>query len=95
MAFKLTKDSITPSLSKKMKELEKLPQQAFVFFQAQTPVRSGNARSRTKLNRDVIVAGYGYARKLDNGYSAQAPDGMSKPTRGYIQKEADAILKRK
>ena len=95
MAYKLTKDQITPSLEKKLKALDKLPQQAFVFFQAHTPVRSGNARSKTKLNKDVIVAGYGYARKLDDGYSAQAPDGMSRPTKAYIQKEADAILKRK
>jgi hypothetical protein len=95
MALKLTRDQISPSLEKKIKGLEKLPRDAFTFFQAHTPVRTGNARSRTKLSQQTIVAGYSYAQALDKGASPQAPDGMSKPTRAYIQKQADALLKRK
>lgn len=95
MAIKKTKDSITPSLSLKAKALKGIPENAFTFFQQHTPVRTGNARSKTKLNKDVIVAGYSYAQKLDQGASKQAPDGMSKPTLAYIKKEADAVLKRK
>ena len=95
MAFKSTRDLITPSLEKKIKGLENLPKNAYTFFQAHTPIRTGNARSKTKLNKDVIVAGYSYAQALDKGASPQAPDGMSKPTLAYIQKEADALLKRK
>lgn len=93
--FKLTKDSLTPSLEKKIKSLSKIPDQALTFFQSHTPVRSGNARSRTVLKNETIVAAYPYAKKLDQGASAQAPDGMSKPTRDYIQKTVDGILKRK
>ena len=65
------------------------------FFKAHTPIRTGNARSRTVIKNDTIVAAYPYAQRLDNGYSSQAPDGMSRPTEAYIKKRLDAILKRK
>lgn len=95
MAFILTKDSITPSLNQKLKKLETVSKQAYTFFKEHTPIKSGNARSKTRLDGDLITAGYAYARRLDNGASSQAPDGMSKPTRAFIQKTADGILKRK
>jgi hypothetical protein len=50
-----------------------------------TPVDTGNARNNTKLSGDKILAQYPYARRLNDGYSKQAPDGMSKPTDDYIK----------
>ena len=50
-----------------------------------TPVDSGNARRNTKLSNDSILAQYPYAVRLDQGYSKQAPDGMSKPTDDYMK----------
>jgi hypothetical protein len=51
-----------------------------------TPIDTGNARNNTKLSKDSILAQYPYAQRLNQGYSKQAPDGMSKPTDDYIKK---------
>lgn len=96
MNFKITiDDKITPSTQAKQKQLAKIPGDAYIFFKAHTPIRTGNARSRTFLKKDTIVGAYPYAQRLDDGYSSQAPDGMSRPTEAYIKKRLDAILKRK
>lgn len=89
------KDQITKDLNKKIKQLDKVPKDAFTFFVAHTPIRSGNARARTTLNKDIIHAGYAYAKRLDDGYSPQAPDGMTKPTEAFIQRTVDKIIKGK
>jgi hypothetical protein len=39
----------------------------------------GNARRKTTLKNDTIHANYAYATRLDNGWSKQSPNGMSKP----------------
>jgi hypothetical protein len=89
------KNTITKDLQKKAAALAKVPQQAFTFFKAHTPIDTGNARSRTSLNKDTIHAAYPYAQRLDQGYSRQAPDGMSKPTEAYVQKTVDQIIRKK
>lgn len=94
--FKITiDDKITPDTKARQKQLAKVPGDAYVFFKAHTPIRTGNARAHTYLKKDTIVGAYPYAQRLDDGYSRQAPDGMSKPTEAYIKKRLDAILKRK
>ena len=94
VTFKVKNDRITPDLNKKIKATQAVPQQAFVFFRDTTPKRSGNARAHTDLTRsDVIVANYPYATRLDNGYSRQAPRGMSKPTKDYIKRLFNKIFR--
>jgi hypothetical protein len=79
------------SIVKKLDELskalapEQLAREAYNYFRSVTPVRSGNARSRTYLRNDEIRADYAYATKLDEGSSRQAPNGMSAPTTKFIQ----------
>ena len=58
-------------------------------------MRSGNARRKTRLSGNKIIAGYNYAQKLDEGYSRQAPDGMTKPTEEFIKKRMTQIIKGK
>ena len=58
-----------------------------------TPRDSGNARRNTKLSGNTILAQYPYAGRLDDGYSSQAPDGMSNPTAEYISKYIDKYSK--
>lgn len=50
------------------------------YFKSITPKASGNARSKTSTKQNVIRAEYAYAARLDEGYSRQAPQGMSDPT---------------
>ena len=89
------KNNITTSLNKKIAQLDAVPAQAFTFFKAHTPIRTGNARRRTVFKKDTIIAAYPYAQQLDDGRSRQAPDGMSRPTEAFIQKTTDKIMKRK
>jgi len=94
--FKITiDDKITPNTLAKQKLLVQVPLQAYTFFKAHTPIRSGRARRNTFLNKDTIVGAYPYAQRLDDGYSKQAPDGMSKPTEAYIKRRLDSILGKK
>jgi hypothetical protein len=61
----------------------------FPVFYRNTPVKTGYARNHTQKINDEISANYPYARRLDNGWSKQSPNGMVKPTiaaiRAYIK----------
>lgn len=52
--------------------------------------KPGNARRNTELKGNEIQANYPYALRLENGYSSQAPQGMTEPTlekiREYVYK---------
>ena len=69
---------------RRMKKLSGLPsyliKDALKITKENTPVRSGNARSKTIIQGDKIVSNYGYAGKLNEGYSKQAPNGFTEPT---------------
>ena len=47
-----------------------------------TPIRSGNARNKTRFNssKNQIKSGYPYAGRLNEGWSRQAPEGFTKPS---------------
>ena len=95
ISLKIGTDKITTNVKKKIAQLDKVPVQAYTFFKAHTPIKTGNARRSTVLKKDTIVAAYPYAQPLDDGRSRQAPDGMTKPTEAFIQKTTDQIMKRK
>ena len=73
------------------RQLAKLPQEAFNYFKASTPIDKGNARRNTKLNGSTIEANYAYAERLDDGHSKQAPKGMVEPTERFIKKRVKEI----
>ena len=86
------------------KELKKVPQEAYDFFVKATPIKTGNARRKTKLKNGVIQADYAYAEVLDKGRhmttrgargSDQAPEGMTKPTEKFIQDRVNKIFRGK
>jgi hypothetical protein len=62
-----------------------LAREAYDYFKDITPIRKGNARRSTRLQGDEIQADYAYAQRLDDGYSPQAPRGMTAPTEKFIQ----------
>lgn len=74
-------------LNKIKKDLDDrvLAKVGYDFFVQTTPIRSGNARDRTNLKNNVITANYPYAQRLDEGYSRQAPKGMTEPTLKHVQ----------
>lgn len=94
-------------LSKKLQQLADVPddvmKSAYDVFKKTTPVKSGNARRRTRLSDSEIQADYAYAAVLDGGRrrengrevgSTQAPKGMSEPTIAAIRKKIDAEVKK-
>jgi hypothetical protein len=52
--------------------------------------KPGNARRKTVLKNNEVQANYPYAQRLNEGYSSQAPNGMTEPTvesiRDYVYK---------
>lgn len=99
---------ISDKLNNTLKVLNsnKLTQVAGQEFINKTPVRTGNARSKTVVQGNQIVTNYGYAEVLDAGRgfrdgqmrgSEQAPQGMTKPAidalRSYVYATSGIILK--
>jgi hypothetical protein len=86
--------AIAAQLAKHERELAKLPREAYEFFKEITPRKTGNARRKTKLrNKAIIDADYPYAKRLDEGWSPKAPQGMSRPTIKHIGKKVRTIFK--
>jgi hypothetical protein len=94
MTVKITKNLVTSSLQRIRQQIQDLPQQAFATWVANTPVRSGNARRKTRLRGDTINANYNYAVPLDQGSSKQSRNGMSQPTEKFIAKQLKKILRK-
>ena len=95
MSVTLTVNTMTNSLKRIQKKLKQVPKEAYQEFVDETPIRTGNARRRTRLQGKTINANYPYAKRLDEGYSQQAPEGMTKPTEDFIKQRVAAILKGK
>lgn len=85
-------DQITKDLDKIQKDLDQLPAKAHKEFVALTPIDTGHARRRTRLQGDVIAADYAYAQRLDQGWSKQAPQGMTKPWERWYQRQLNKIF---
>ena len=89
------KNAVTGQLKKIQKKLAMVPKEAYTEFVSETPIRSGNARRNTRLEKNKIKAQYPYAKRLDDGYSKQSPQGMTEPTVDFIKKRVAQILKGK
>lgn len=79
-------------LDRRMQEvnrfLEELPRSMSEQFTQLTPIDTGNARNKTKLTGNRITADYAYAKRLEkDGWSKQAPEGMSTPTIDWVRSE--------
>jgi hypothetical protein len=95
MSVTLNVNSLKNTIKTIQKKLNNLPKEAYTEFVKDTPIRTGNARRKTKLNGTQINANYPYAQRLDDGYSPQSPDGMTKPTLDFIKKRVNQIMKGK
>ena len=92
MRLRQKTNRIAPTLTRKQRKLNRVPNEAHDYFKSITPIDTGNARRRTRLQGEKIKANYPYATPLDNGYSKQAPNGMSEPTIDFIQDLVKGIL---
>ena len=84
--------------NKMFDNMEDLPKDAmsdaYPFLKKSTPKRSGNARSKTKLRDNKIHSRYGYAGRLDDGWSKQAPKGFTDPTIDQLDVIVNRLTKR-
>jgi hypothetical protein len=87
-------DKITGDIARIKRQLAAVPKQAHQEFVALTPIRSGNARRNTSLQGDTIRANYPYAQRLDEGYSRQAPKGITLPWEQWFRKRIKQIMGR-
>lgn len=94
MSIKKTNDRMSSSLTNIQRQLPRIIQQSYKFFVNVTPKDSGNARRKTKLKGDTIEARYAYARRLDEGYSKQAPKGMVAPTMKFFERLLRRIMRK-
>jgi hypothetical protein len=88
-----TTNNINRRLDKMKRDIANLPKEAHKVVLENTPIRSGNARRKTVRKGESIVANYPYAVRLDEGWSKQSPDGMTKPTQEFIAKRLEQIAK--
>jgi len=87
-------DKLTPSLKRIQQQLATVPAEAYKYWESKTPVQSGRARRSTRLKDDTIVAAYPYATRLNEGYSKQAPQGMSEPTDKFVAALTKRIMRK-
>lgn len=74
-------------MTKLKKNVEDLSKGAYEVFVENTPENTGNAKRKTRLAGDKIIADYDYSQKLDEGYSRKKPQGMTEPTEKWIEQE--------
>ena len=92
MAMQFDMSQVSKLFDQAEKVAKTLPKEAYDYFVDSTPIRSGNARRSTRLRGNTIDANYAYAERLDDGYSRQAPKGMSGPTEKFLQKRIDNLI---
>lgn len=74
-------------MTKLKKNVEGLSKGAYEVFVENTPENTGNAKRKTRLAGDKIIADYDYSQKLDEGFSRKKPKGMTEPTEQWIEQE--------
>ena len=95
MKFKVDSSQVDGLLNNLKTMPEAVMKQTYNVYRNNTPIRSGNAKNRTKLeNKLTIGARYPYAGRLDEGWSKQAPKGMTEPTLKEIDKLVGNFVKR-
>jgi hypothetical protein len=92
MAMQFNMSAVSKMFDEAEKVAKTLPKETYDYFVDSTPIRTGNARRSTKLRGDIIDANYAYAERLDNGYSRQAPKGMSGPTEKFLEKRINDLI---
>ena len=95
--FKVDDKDFTDKINKLIKYTEDtLPKKLLKEFKRLTPIDSGNARRKTKLqkkkDKNIIDANYPYARVLDEGMFPNPPKkGTGKTHKGYSTQALDGM----
>ena len=83
---------------KRMQELVEFPdilvEELLPIVKKETPIRSGNARRKTKQQRNQIKSDYPYAGRLNDGWSKQAPKGFIEPSLKQLDRVVEKQLRK-
>ena len=93
ITFKLDTVGLKRKLARCQTAVDSARRDALDYFVSITPYKSGNARKKTRLQKETIVGDYPYAQRLDEGYSKQRPGGMTEPTGKYWEQRIKQLLK--
>ena len=95
VSINLDNSKLNARLSKQQDQLVKLSKDSLEKFKSLTPIKTGNARSKTRLesNNSKIVGDYPYAGKLDKGWSKQAPNGIISPFTAWFKQQLKKVGK--
>jgi hypothetical protein len=89
-------NQIGPNLTRKSRLLDDVPKDAYNEFKNVTPKLTGNAKQKTDFKEKAfggsIEGNYPYVNRLNEGYSRQAPEGMTDPTIDSIRANIRNIL---
>jgi hypothetical protein len=94
MPVRMTTNKISSSLGRIVVKLNTLPAEGYKKWVSVTPIDTGNARRRTRLQGSKIKADYNYAVPLDQGHSKQAPRGMWEPTKQHLDSLVRRIMRK-
>ena len=94
MALNFNMTEVSKMFEQAEKVAKTLPKEAYDYFVDSTPIRTGNARNKTRLRGSTIDANYAYAERLDEGYSRQSPKGMTGPTEKFLEKRINDLIGR-
>jgi hypothetical protein len=86
-------NNISPRLRRIESQFPAIKKHGYEEFRKVTPKRTGNAKNSTTLRGDEIQGNYAYANRLNEGYSRQAPKGMTDPTIDSVQKYVRRIVR--
>tara|TARA_R110002050_G_scaffold66093_3_gene142667 strand:- start:47 stop:340 length:294 start_codon:yes stop_codon:yes gene_type:complete len=88
-------DSELKALFNDLRDMPELVmKETFPYYKSQTPIRSGNARNKTKRKGLTIKSDYGYAGPLDDGWSKQSPKGFTDPSIDKLEGFVENYIKR-
>jgi hypothetical protein len=74
--------------------LRRLPNEFLDVVKKNTPIDSGNARRNTFLrNNRTVRSNYAYAKRLNEGWSRQAPSGFVKPSLLWLRNRIQQIFR--
>lgn len=86
--------NIDRALSRLQNRIGEIREDAHKEFVRVTPIRTGNARRNTELRGSEIQANYPYSVRLEKeGWSRQAPQGMSQPTIAFVKQLVRRIVR--
>jgi hypothetical protein len=96
MVLRRVTNNIEPHLNRQLRRLGGVAKSGADFFIKTTPIKTGNARRNTRFTArstgGTITGDYPYVNRLNEGYSRQAPEGMTNPTIARIRALVRKIL---